>query len=139
MRRSTRRMVEDWLRDYPHITEYIHQREQELKYPVREDDDNIGGGKGNKISRPEEQYVLTKDQDARLSALEKQQKAIDDALDYVEDGLQTVIAEYYFVDHPKQNLLALGAKEGYAQHGLYSKLNSFYADILKNLGLGWMA
>ncbi len=45
MRLSTIRKVEDILRDYPKIDKYIEDREQELRYPVKPADDNVGGGK----------------------------------------------------------------------------------------------
>ncbi|AYG16516.1 transcriptional regulator [Latilactobacillus sakei] len=96
MRRSTFKCVEGILRDYPKIPSYIKQREQELMYPVQTPDENIGGGRASTITKPQEQMIITLDEDRRLNALKRQRNLVDDTLDEFGNDTEVIINELYF-------------------------------------------
>ncbi|WP_275781959.1 transcriptional regulator [Latilactobacillus curvatus] len=96
MRRSTFKCVEGILRDYPKIPDYIKQREQELMYPIQTSDENIGGGRSSTITKPQEQMIITLDEDRRLNALKRQRNLIDDTLDEFGNDTEVIINELYF-------------------------------------------
>ena len=73
VRKSVQHMLEDILRDYPELPGYIKQREDELKYPTPEQDDNVGGGRAlNKLSDPVGREVITINDDRRIQQLIKE-------------------------------------------------------------------
>ena len=100
IRPGTRSRIEEVLRDYPKLDKYISDRNKELRHPYREPDENIGGGKSSKISKPQEQMLITIEADKRLSMLEQEKKAIDKCLITASDDTKTIISELYFREHP---------------------------------------
>lgn len=100
IRSGTKKRIEEILRDYPNLDRYIAQRTEELRYPHREHDENVGGGKSSKISKPQEQMVITIEADKRLAMLEKEQRAIKKCLDNTDGDTRVIINELYFRKHP---------------------------------------
>ena len=102
MKRSTIRKVEDILRDYPKLDKYIEQREAELRYPMSQPDDNVGGGKTN---YPDHDGLLrtliTIDEDRRINALKRQKDVIEDLLDECSKDTKIIVQELYFNRHPQ--------------------------------------
>lgn len=123
------------MRDYPYLDKYIKEREDELMYPVQEPDDNIGGGKGSKISKPQEQMIITLDEDKRLNALRRQQRVIDDCLDDSDDITKTIARELYFKDHPTYTMTGLSKKLHYSTARLYRIQNKFLNKVAKKLNI----
>lgn len=105
MRRSIRHVLEDVLRDYPKLSQYIKKREEELENPTMDDDENVGGGRAlNKLSDPVSNLVITINDDRRLQRLKLERQAIDDCLD--EAGAITVdlIQKLYFDNYAKRTI-----------------------------------
>lgn len=105
MRRSIRHVLEDVLRDYPKLSQYIKKREEELENPTMDDDENIGSGRAlNKLSDPVSNLVITINDDRRLQRLKLERQAIDECLD--EAGTITVklIQKLYFDNYAKQTV-----------------------------------
>ncbi|WP_137624963.1 transcriptional regulator [Lactiplantibacillus pingfangensis] len=97
MKRSTIRKVEDILRDYPKIDKYIEEREQELRYPSGQSDENVGGGRAQyKYNNQTLSTLITIDEDRRINALRRQHDVIDDCLDGVGDDTEVIVNELYF-------------------------------------------
>ena len=83
MRRNTFKNIEAILRDYPDYDRYIADREESILYPdAIYSDENIGGGRGSRISNPTEQKALTIAEDKRLNTLKT-----------YRDGVEKVINE----------------------------------------------
>lgn len=138
IRTSIKNTVEDMLRDYPNIDKYIKQREQELMYPIREDDDNVGGGKGNKISKPQEQMIITIDQDKRISSLEHQKRIISDCLDDCDRDTYTIVDELYFKkrsSYVNVESLVYGNKINLSIRSAYRKRNELLEKIAERYKL----
>ncbi len=107
IRTSLKRLIEDILRDYPLVDQYIHEREQELMHPVSDSDENIGGGKSGKISKPQEQMVITLEQDRRLNQLMKQRDAVEECFDNSNEDTKHIISELYFRKYPRYQMEGL--------------------------------
>ncbi|USQ69808.1 transcriptional regulator [Companilactobacillus allii] len=102
-----KRLIEDILRDYPLVDQYIKDREQELMHPVRDNDENIGGGKSGKISKPQEQMIITLEEDRRLNQLKKQRDVVEECLDNSSDNTKNIIKELYFRKYPRYQMEGL--------------------------------
>ncbi|MDN2452536.1 transcriptional regulator [Lactobacillus sp. UCMA15818] len=138
MKKSTFRKVEDILRDYPKIDKHIEKREQELRYPIKPTDENIGGGRAqNKRAEPIETMVITIDEDEALNAFKRQRDVIDDCLGECGKDTETIIKELYFKRYPQFTLNGLVENHivlvGYNK--AYQLRNNFIEDVAKGLGL----
>lgn len=70
------------LKQYPLLENEINIRELELLIPYHEQDENIGGGKGNTIDRTTENIAVALAEDDELMELIKIKSAIDRCLRY---------------------------------------------------------
>ncbi len=100
MKPSLKRTAEDILRGYHKLPKYIKERREELMYPVTDRDENIGGGRSSTISKPQEQMVITIEQDEELRALKREQIIIDKMLAKCDEDTRRIIDELYFNSHP---------------------------------------
>lgn len=96
IRSDVRIRVEAILKDYPELSKYIKDRKQELMIPHREIDENVGGGKSSKISKPQEQMIITIDADKRLKVLEREKTAVEKCFFESNVETQSIIKELYF-------------------------------------------
>lgn len=104
IRSGTKKRIEEILRDYPKMDKYINDRRQELMYPIKPDDENVGGGKSSKISKPQEQMLITIDEDKQLKALEREQEAVAISLADSDTDTNVIAEELYFKEHPKYQM-----------------------------------
>lgn len=74
---------------YPTIRTKIAARKQEID-DIPNTDANIGGGRGNRISKPVEDAVVRWSTDIRLQNLYLQQEAIEKTLEEIDDELTKV-------------------------------------------------
>lgn len=88
--------VEQLLEDYPKLDSEIKKRRLALLYPVREHDENIGGSKSQSNTSLAETFVVTLDQDRRLTRLEEQKFIIEEVLNKLQEDDYSVIKLYYF-------------------------------------------
>lgn len=105
MRRSMRPVLEELLRDYPKLPQYIKEREEEIEHPVMDDDENVGGGRAeNKPKDPVGNTVITMTDDRSLQQLKREYRIISKCLD--ESGTITVrlIQELYFDNYAKRTV-----------------------------------
>lgn len=140
MRKNTKNFVEDLITDYPKIPRYIEMKKQSIKYPVSKNrDENVGGGKSNIITIPNEQYIIKIDDCEFISHFEHQFTAIYDALDKFDKDFNEVIEEFYFNENNTKTLAALGFEHGYSTKAIYAERNKLFNAILKNLNLEHLA
>lgn len=138
MRRSTIRKVEDLLRDYPNIDKYIEQREQELRYPMTQEDENIGGGHSQSLRNERALTMLiTIDEDRRLNTLKRQREVIDDCLDGVDEDTQVIIGELYFRKRPQYTVdgLVVNHLVHCSRRSAYRLKKEFISECAKRFGL----
>lgn len=137
MRRSTFRHIEDILRDYPKIDSYIEERENELRYPVKQIDENVGGGRSNKFREHQTDILITIDEDKRLNMLKKQRDVIDDCLDECGEDTATIVKELYFRKHPELTLdgMITSGMIHLSRSPAYQHRNQFIKDVAEGLGI----
>ncbi|WP_269082200.1 transcriptional regulator [Lactobacillus selangorensis] len=129
--------VEDILRDYPYLPTYIKNRREELLHPIEDVDENVGGSRGNKINKPQEQMIITLDDDRQLHALERQQNTIAAMLEHTDHDTRVILKELYFKRYPQYTMGGLAQ-----QHLIYCsrasgfrKRDAFVEELSKNLGM----
>jgi len=110
IRTGTKKRIEEILKDYPNMDKYINDRKQELMYPIQAVDENVGGGKSSKVSRPQELYVVTLDQDMRLRMLERQKSVVNDCYLAADKDTKTIIDELYFKKNPVYTISGLSVQ-----------------------------
>lgn len=109
MERATFNYIAKVLRDYPHLDQYIHEREQELQAPWREHDENIGGGKAT-MSNGQERMAITIADDRRLNNLRDRKKNVEHCLSLSDEVTRQVIKELYFVERPELTVHGVAEK-----------------------------
>ncbi|PMD71491.1 transcriptional regulator [Companilactobacillus nuruki] len=137
IRSGTKKRIEEILKDYPNMNRYIHERKQSLMYPTQEPDENVGGGKSSKVSRPQERMIITIDEDKQLKALEREQMAVKKSLDESDTDTNIIARELYFKEHPKYQM------DGLIEDGLiycghtqaFQKKAKLIRKIAKEMGL----
>ncbi|GIP67882.1 transcriptional regulator [Lactiplantibacillus pentosus] len=138
MRLSTIRKVEDILRDYSKIDKYIEDREQELRYPVKPADDNVGGGKAQyKYGSQTLDILITIDDDRCINTLRRQQNVITDCLDDAGKDTEVIINELYFRKRPQYTIDGLIANHliNVSRRNAFRLKNSFIKECAKGFGL----
>lgn len=138
MRKSVQHMLEDILRDYPKLPNYIKQREDELKYPTPDQDDNVGGGRAlNKRSNPVERQVITINDDRWLQQLKKERQAIDECLDNAGGITVKIIQETYFKGNMGLRMVDLCDRQiiPVSTTKAYELRNNFLVELAKKLNV----
>ncbi|MEI5994014.1 transcriptional regulator [Candidatus Enterococcus mansonii] len=107
MKKSTFNYIKDILADYPRVDEYIKQREEELRYPYRENDLNAGikgHGAGYDV---QDRLMITIEQDQRLAALERNKRVVSNLLEECCEDTKVIIQELYMRRMPKYTIQGL--------------------------------
>lgn len=90
------KIIENKLYLYKRIDNAIAVRKQELE--VKENhDENIGGGRTNKISKPVEELVMKWQEDAQIQNFNNFRKLVDDMLLELDD-VNRLIFHYRWID-----------------------------------------
>lgn len=138
MRPSTKRKIEDILRDYPKVETYIKLREEELRFPHVEGDDNVGGGKLQNVrSEKALRTLITIQEDNRLNTIRWQHDMIADRLEEAGEDTQTIIQELYFKKYPAYTLPGLVENNMLhcGRHKAYELRNNFLKELAETFGL----
>ncbi|TPR41257.1 hypothetical protein DY123_07135 [Apilactobacillus micheneri] len=140
MQRHVKNLVEKMLFDYPKIDGYINKRRNEIKNPFVEDrDENVGGGKSNKITKAIENYVITVDEDKTLQSLKQQKESINEALTVLNPDISMVFKRYYFNNEARyKTLQGLATEYHVSKSLLYKERDMFFKDILKSMDLYYL-
>jgi len=138
MRKSTFHKIEDILRDYPRMEDYIKQREEELRYPVQIPDDNVGGGRSNYPDHEQPiRTLITIDEDRRLNGLKREQRIVKQCFIDSDDYTKIIITELYFNRHPRYTLRGLVTMNvvKISRNHAYKLRNAFIRECAIQLGL----
>lgn len=139
MRTQLDGLVDKMLFDYPHIDKYVENRREELQYPYTETDENVGGSKSTKISKPIENLIITIDEDKTLHGLLEQKNAIYKACQSLKEEHYKIIERYYFYNQAKfKTLGALLMDYNVPERTFYRALAAFKHDIISNLELNFL-
>lgn len=132
-------LVDKMLFDYPHIDRYVENRREELQYPYTEPDENIGGSKSTKESRPIENFIITIDEDKTLHGLLEQKNAIYKACQNLKPEHFKIIERYYFYNQAKfKTMGALLMEFNVPERTFYRALAAFKHEIISNLELNFL-
>lgn len=134
MERGTFKHIEQILRDYPNLESYIHQRRQELLYPHRQIDDNIGGGKQVGGDNPVENMYITIADDKQIASLERNRKVIGRCLESCDEDTHIIINEMYFKRHPTLTMRGIAESIHSSRTVVSRKRTEFFEEIRKELG-----
>lgn len=105
---SANKQVEFILREYPKLDSWIRHREEELRYPLSNDDENIGGGRAQfKETDAATQTLIAIDNDPELNELKKKKQTIERCLAEADEDTNIIIKELYFKRYPKYNIMGL--------------------------------
>lgn len=134
MERATFNYIAKVLHDYPHIDQYIKDRELELMAPWREQDQNIGGGKAS-MSNGQEHMAITIADDRRLTNLQNRKLVVDKCLDKSDDLTVNIIQELYFKERPEYTVQGLADKLNLNDSTLRRHRGQFFKLIAEEIGL----
>lgn len=96
LRRGTFLNLEDIVRDYPQMDNYIKHVEEELLNPWQEQDTNVGGGRSSLTSAPTERKAITIATDKHLRLLKERKAAMDKVWTETRDETKKIIRMWYW-------------------------------------------
>ena len=131
----TKKHIEKQLEDYPKMDEYISQRRLELKYPISQDDENIGGSSSGNVSNPTERMVMTLESDKRLCQLEETKKAIESVLDTLDVNAYMLVELKYWMKPQTRTWDGIAIKVGYSRRHCFTVRDNIIESIAVKLGL----
>lgn len=103
MKKHTRNYLKAVLREYPFLDAKIKNRKESLLYPdVKGEDENIGGGQGNKVGNPVEAVGIKIMDDEDILVYVRHKEAIEISMGQLEVPMQAIIKKRYF-ENLKQN------------------------------------
>lgn len=112
MKTRTKRIIEEYLREYPETNRYLKERTLQIIYPYKETDENVGGGKAQyKYDQSVVYTAISLKEDKILNTLKHHRDIIDDCLDDAGEDTQMIIAELYFKRHQQYTMDGLIAND----------------------------
>ena len=135
MNTGTFKFIEQTLIDYKGMDKHIERRIKELKYPVVHTDENIGGGKSNRVSNPTERLAITLADDLMLSNLRNIKNTVDDVLDDLEPEAREVIELYYIKSPRKYTWVGVAENVRYSERQCRRIRDEVFERIAKKLGM----
>jgi len=131
----TKQFIEKQLTDYPKMDEYIMQRRLELKYPIGQVDENIGGSSAGRVSNPTERTIMTINSDKRLTQLEKTKEAIEKVLDTLDVNSYSLVELRYWTKPQTRTWIGIAKEIGYSERQCYNVRDLIIDNIGKELGM----
>lgn len=136
MKRGTFVYIEQLLRDYPEMGNYIKKREEELIYPDEMViDQNIGGGRSPFISKPTERMAITIVEDKRLCELSRCKCAIDKLINEADFIVVGVIQMFYFEKPRLRTWEGIAMDTGLSERHCRRLRDKFFQAVADELGM----
>jgi len=136
VRRSTFNRIEDILRDYPHYDDYIYEREQEIRYPHTESDENIGGGSSPMQQEHATATLIRIEDDRYINQMRRQQIVIRDCLSTDRSNVVNEMCdELYFKSNQTLTLDGVAQKLHVSKAKLSRDRKRLFEDISKKLAI----
>ena len=136
MKAGTFKYIEQLLREYPDMGNYIAKREEELIYPDELAlDQNIGGGRSSFISKPTERMAITIIEDKRLRELARCKQAIDKLINEVDPMTASVIKMFYFTQPRLKTWDGIAMDKGLNERQCRRFRDRFFKLVAEELGL----
>lgn len=126
--------------DYPKIDDYVKRRREEIEHPWIETDENVGGGKSNKITKPIENMIITIDEDKIIRRLVEQKNAIYNACQNLKPEYLSVIRRYYFYNQARFKTMNMIILElNVPRRSFYRAFSNFKHEVISNLELEFLS
>lgn len=135
MKRGTFEYIEQTLLDYNRMDAHIEKRIEELKYPVRDSDENIGGGKSNVTSDPTGRLAVTIADDKLIYNLQRTKDIVTGVLDTIEPEARRVVDLYYIEKPRKYTWNGVAEQCGYSRSQCIRIRDAVFEKIAEELGL----
>lgn len=136
MKRGTFVYIEQLLREYPDMGNYIKQREEELIYPDElVIDQNIGGGSSPFISKPTERMAITIIEDKRLRELNRVKCALDKLINEADFIMVGVIQMFYFEKPRLRTWEGIAMDTGLSERHCRRLRDKFFQAVADELGM----
>lgn len=100
MRKGTFKYIEQIIADYDKYERLIARREEEIWFPSKETDENIGGSSGSRDFCAVERLASRLAEDEKLRRLKEEKQAIDKAFKHCRPGTRKVI-DMWYLDKPR--------------------------------------
>lgn len=136
MKAGTFKYIEQLLREYPDMGNYIARREEELIYPDELAlDQNIGGGRSSFISKPTERMAITIIEDKRLRELSRCKQAIDKLINEADFISVGIIQMFYFTRPRLKTWDGIAMDTGLSERQCRRIRDNFFKQVAEELGL----
>lgn len=135
MKRGTFEYIEQTLLDYSRMEKHIEKRIEELKYPVRDKDENIGGGKSNTTSDPTGRLAVTIADDKLIYNLQRTKDTVAEVLDTLEPEARKIIELYYIEKPRKYTWSGVADQVGYSKSQCIRIRDTVFEKIAEELGM----
>ncbi len=135
MKTSTFNYIKEILADYLKTDEYIRRREEELRHPYQEAEQNIGSGKSNIPSKPTERLAISISTDRRLTNLERNKAAIKRCLNESDSSTRKIVNECYIKKNPTLTIIGVAQQLYISKSEAYKLRNIFFQKLADELGL----
>ncbi len=103
--------------NYPNYNKEIAIRKEELK--MREVDENIGGGKGNILSKPVEDQIIKELSDPYIVNRQLWKKCVLETLEEQDEDVRRLMELKYWGADSWMDWASFGKKHGYSKPTIY--------------------
>lgn len=124
--------LEDKFERYYQLDREIAIRKEELR--IREDDQNIGGGKSNVAGNPIECQVIKEQSDPFIMQRVSWKRGIDKTLSQQNEDIKAMITDKYWGGNSYMDWVTIGEVHGYQQAKTYRIRYKFLEEFAKNIG-----
>lgn len=124
--------LEDKFERYQQLDREIAIRKEELK--IREDDQNIGGGKSNVVGNPIESQVIKEQSDPFIVQREAWKRGIDKTIQKQNIDVKAMIEDKYWGENSYMDWVTIGEVHGFQQAKTYRIRYKFLEEFAKNIG-----
>ncbi|GHP12994.1 hypothetical protein YK48G_04190 [Lentilactobacillus fungorum] len=138
MKTRTKRMIEEYLREYPETNRYIKERTLQIIYPAKQSDENVGGGRAQyKYDQSVVYTAISLAEDKILNTLKHHRDVIDDCLDDAGQDTETIIRELYFKRHPQYTIdgLITNGRIHVSRSKAYELQSNFINEVAEGLDI----
>lgn len=124
--------LEDKFERYHRLDREIAIRKEELK--LREDDQNIGGGKSNVVGNPIESQIIKEQTDPFIMQREAWKKGIKQTLDKQNEDVQAMIQDKFWGENSYMDWTTIGELYKCSQSKTYRIRYKVLEEFAKNIG-----
>lgn len=127
------KFIEGLLTNHRRYPKWINEREQEILYPYRETDGNIGGGSSGIISNETERIASMLVHDKRLNELKKQFETVSWALGDSNRATREIIVGYYMTCPKVETWRSLSEAVNFSQRHCKRMRDNFVVKVAREL------